>query len=42
MAYDAMSAIAQALAQDPTRKGIQNTLSSNNFSALDFSEQRLF
>jgi branched-chain amino acid transport system substrate-binding protein len=33
MAYDAMSAIAQALAQDPTRKGIQNTLSSNNFSA---------
>ncbi len=33
MAYDAMSAIAQALAQDPTRRGIQNTLSSNNFSA---------
>jgi len=33
MAYDAMSAIAQALAQDPTRRGIQNTLSRNNFSA---------
>ncbi len=33
MAYDAMNAIAQALAQDPTRKGIQNALSSSSFSA---------
>jgi len=33
MAYDAMNAIAQALAQDPTRRGIQNALSGSRFSA---------
>lgn len=33
MAYDAMNAIAQALEQNPTRKGVQNALSSNDFSA---------
>ncbi|MDR9405409.1 MAG: ABC transporter substrate-binding protein [Halothece sp. Uz-M2-17] len=33
MAYEAMSAIAQALEQNPTREGVQNALSSNGFSA---------
>lgn len=33
MAYDAMSAIAQALEQNPTRKGVQQALSSGGFSA---------
>lgn len=33
MAYDAMSAIAQALEQNPSRQGVQQALSSSGFSA---------
>ena len=33
MTYDAMSAIAQALEQNPTREGIKNALSNRDFSA---------
>jgi len=33
MAYDSMSAIGEAMAQQSTRKGIQQVLSSSNFSA---------
>ncbi|QDZ38987.1 ABC transporter substrate-binding protein [Euhalothece natronophila Z-M001] len=33
MTYDAMSAIAQALEQSPTREGLKNALSDSDFSA---------
>jgi branched-chain amino acid transport system substrate-binding protein len=38
MTYDAMNAIAQALKQAPTREGIQDTLSRNDFSSPGVKE----
>ncbi len=42
MAYDSMTAIGYAMAQQPTREGIQQALSSSNFSAPGVVERIQF